>query len=342
MEIDISEKVNRAIQIGLIAIFLLTALASAGVWWWQKDSAYMLLGNATVMGDMVNASVKASGTVTEILVHEGDEVKAGDVVAKLQVKSSPEQIKQLEDALEKAKARLQEILANSRIPAASAERRIGGDTAAAQAALDRAAKDKEKMDGLFAIGAVSAVQQRQATAAYQAALSDLQAARQAASKTAQAGGGEDNGGLLRIAELQVKQAELALSSSKKALQAAEITAPVDGTVSLTEVKAGDAVEAGQIILRVGDANTLWIEALVRPDRIGRIRLGQFVEYTIDGYPGKALKGTVFEITESAEEPAAASEGEKPRKDGIPVKISLPANPDAAIKPGMRVQIKVSI
>lgn len=334
MEVDISDKVNRAVKLALAGVAALAVAGSIGVWQWQRSASYLILKEAAVSGELVNANVKASGKIAEFLVGDGEQVRSGDVIARLNVEVSPEELEQLEAAVQEADARYQALLAK---PAqVSASLSTGGneaEIAAAQAVLDRAAKNKERMDNLFAIGGISAVQHRQAAAEYQSAAEALRAARQS-SRAAQAlSPASDHSGLLQIAQLQLKQAQAALDEGKKQTQASDIIAPVSGVLHYIGVKVGDSVEAGQTILKIGDAANLWLEIDLDETRLTQLKLGQFVEYTIADFPGRTFKGTVFEIAE----PSAADE-----PPVVPVKISLPVNSDVEFMPGMRAEIKIGV
>lgn len=339
MEIDISDKVNKIVRYGFLTVLLLTIVCSGTVWWWQQSHGYLSIHNASIKGVGVNASVKVAGQVTEVVVNDGDMVEAGQTLAKIKIKTSPEQIKQLETAVETAKLRYNELLtrpaqtAVSTAPAASNR----GDTDAAQAALDKAASNKERMDKLFEIGAISAVQRNNADRAYQAAQEALNAAQQTQSMPQEnfvpTNRSQDHAQLLKLAQFQLEQAESALKASKEGEQITPVLAPVAGTVNFTNVKTGEDIEAGQPIFTIGETNNVWVEVQVDEEQIEKIKLGQYVDYDIEAYPGESFKGTIFEI--ASEMP---QDGET--MQGLPVKISLPADTDHTFKAGMKVNIKI--
>lgn len=336
MEIDISNKVNQALKYGIVGIVFLAIIGSVGIWLWQRNHNYITIRNASVTGTMVNTNAKVPGEVIAFLVNEGDMVEVGQAIAKLKVKISPEQIQQLEQAVEGAKARYQDMLTKPAEQVITASAASGGNTEEAEAAVSRAAKNKERMDSLYAIGGISAVQHKQATAAYEAASDALNLARRASVSQPSVQTISQNGKdeLLKIAALQVKQAEIALETNKKNMLATEILSPVDGIIHFTGVQIGDNVDAGQSIAMVGDGNNVWVEMTIDHKQSDRIKLGQFVEYAIADYPGKIFKGTVYEIVN---QPLDDQE-----VNGIPVKVSLPAERDVVVKQGMNVTVKISI
>jgi len=343
VEIDISKKVNRIIQYGMVGILFITVICSGGIWWWQQHQGYLLIHNASVKGMGVNASVKVAGTITEILVNDGDSVEAGKELAKIKINVSPEQIKQLEQAVESAKLRYNDLLTRptETMTTVAPDGDSGqGDAAAAKIALDKAATNKERMDRLFEIGAVSAMQRNNAANAYQAAEEAFNAASQAptSSRTnVQVNNTQDTGQLLKLAKFQVEQAEMALAACTQSEQSTVVIAPVDGVVNYTGVKVGDSIEAGQPIFTVGDASNLWVEVQVDEKQIDKLKLGQFVNYSIEEYPNEIFKGTVFEI---ANQDSNEESQKDEKKQGLPVKISLPIDTDFTFKAGMKVNIKI--
>lgn len=344
MEIDISKKVNKIIQYGMVGILLITVICSGGIWWWQQQQGYLLIHNASVKGVGVNASVKVAGTVTEILVNDGDSVEAGKELAKIKINVSPEQIKQLEQAVESAKLRYNDLLsrpAETMTTVAPASDNEQGDVAAAKIALDKAAANKERMDKLFEIGAVSAVQRNNAANAYQAAEEAFNAASQVPTNSGrsnvQVNNNQDTAQLLKLAKFQVEQAEMALAACTQSEQSTVVIAPVDGIVHYTGVKVGDNIEPGQPIFTVGDASNLWVEVQVDEKQIDKLKLGQFVNYSIEDYPNEIFKGTVFEI---ANQDSNDESQKKEKKQGLPIKVSLPIDTDFNFKAGMKVNIKI--
>ena len=98
--------------------------------------------------------------MTELLVNDGDKVEAGQVIAKMKVVVTPEQIEALQKAYDEAKVNYdtleQQVKASMVVSQPVVTSSSTGNVAAAQARLDAAAANKQKMDKLYSIGAVSA------------------------------------------------------------------------------------------------------------------------------------------------------------------------------------------
>lgn len=102
---------------------------------------------------------------------------------------------------------------------------------------------------------------------------------------------------MQNAELQLKQAQAALDNAKQDAAETDIVAPVAGTVYYAQgIDKGSTVKAGETVASVGNADDIWVEAKVSPDKAAKIRLGQFVSYEIDGHQ---LQGSVQDIQQPA-------------------------------------------
>ncbi|MFA6850405.1 MAG: efflux RND transporter periplasmic adaptor subunit [Selenomonadaceae bacterium] len=360
MEVDISKKVNYFIKYGLIGAVIVAFLCATGVWYYHQHHQYFTVYDAQVASTLVGTKAQTAGTIEKLVVADGDHVEAGDVIAQIKVNITEEQIQQLQQTVDLSKKNLQEVKAGVTVPGPAVNsgggRSGGGDTVAAQAELDRAATALERMNQLYAIGAISAVRRNQAAADYSAAQSALAAAQNTVvsvpSTTYQSSIQEASSPeVIKNAELQVKQAQMALDTAKKNVSATEILAPVAGTVYYTDVAEGSEVKPGQIIVNIGDADKMWLEIHLTADQHSKIRLGEFVSYTIENHK---LQGTIFDLgtaADASDDSDAATEGTSNTEasttstndDGRFIsKISLPTDIDFNLKPGMKGIVKLLI
>ena len=338
MEVDISDKVNRFLKYGLPGLILIAVLSASGVWYYQHSHAYMTIRDAQVTSTLVGAKVRVPGVVTEILVKDGEQVAAGQVLARVKVNVTEDQIRQLQQTVDLSKQNLAALRAGTTTTQPVYSNSGGGGSSAD---VGQAAANLEKMEQLYAMGAVSASKRDEAAAAYAAAQAagspsdtvTYQTVVQPASPQA-----------IRSGELQVKQAEAALESAKKESMATEITAPVAGTAYLTDIAANSEVRAGQTIVNIGDAGNIWLEAYINADKKDKVRLGQFVAYTIDG---KEYQGSILDIQDPVDMGSASANTEGDTEDRlhgnkVTLKISLPAQTDAPWHPGQSATVKISL
>lgn len=316
MEVDITEKVKRVLKFGPLALVELAILCALGVWAYQHSQKGLTVYDAKVASTMVGVKAKADGTVTELVVQDGDHVEAGDVIARVQVKITDEQIAQLAQNAELAKQNLAQVQRGQTVTvpqsAASAPMPVPQSVGNSQAVANARAR-LNRMNELYEMGAISAVKRDQAAAdlaAAEAAATPAPAVSAPAATRYQTMTQPTNPEAVKQAELAVKQAEAALENAKQDAQATEIVAPVSGTVYLgDDIQEGADLKAGATVASIGDASNIWVEARLSPNQKGKIRLGQFVSYTIEG---KKYQGTVLDIVDPADaQPDTAASGSLP-------------------------------
>jgi multidrug resistance efflux pump len=324
----------------LLAIFLAAGVIAGGGWWYYSTK-YVSTDDARIGGTIVTASAKIPGRIVEVLVKEGDSVTYGQLVARIETREIVAQKVQAEAALATAKARYEEITAGAR-PQEIDQARSALDQA--KASLDHAAKNYERMEKLYHDGAISSSQRDSADTTFVIARETYKSAGEKLDLVL-AGSRDET---VRAAAAQVRQAEATLEAAQATYDNATITAPVSGLVALKSVNPGEVVAAGQALFTIADLQDVWVSARIEETKIGKLKPGQQVEYTVDGYPGRTFTGTVYEIGAAANSvfaliPTENSSGNFTKvTQRIPIKISLPKDSDVVFRPGMSVIIKVHI
>ena len=330
MEVDVTEKAKNFIRFGLIGLIVLAALAGGGLYLYQHSNRGFVVSDAMVVGSESVITAKGDGKITEVLVQDGDYVEEGTVIARVESKITPEDIAQLEQNVQLAQqsyAQLQKGTTTvAQAPAAPVV-----DSGAQQRAANAYAR-MQRMNELFSMGAISAAKRDEAAAAYAAAQAAANAAP-AAAAAPQTTVIPTSPEVLKQAELQVKQAEIALANAKNDQQATEIVATASGVISLADGLAADSeLKNEQEVARIQASNDAWLEAKLTENQAAKVRLGEFVNYEIDGHK---LQGTVKDIAAPEND---ESESDQSKSLTI-VKISLPADPSFTIKSGMSGKIE---
>lgn len=301
---------------GLVGLILIAVLCAGGIYYYQHQHKYFNVYDAQVTSSLVAAKVHGNAVITEKVVEDGEHVEAGDVIAHVQSTVTDEQIANLEQTVALSQRNLDEIKKGQTVtvavpspapaPAASAPRSSGSSQSVASAE-----SRMNRMNELFEMGAISAVQRDAAVSAYHAAVA-------AASSSAPAASAPSSSPAVRYqtttqppdpkavqnAELQLKQAQAALDNAKQDAAETDIVAPVAGTVYYAQgIDEGSTVKAGETVASVGNADDIWIEAKVSPDKAAKIRLGQFVSYEIEGHQ---LQGSVQDIQQPVKKDDQAS------------------------------------
>lgn len=87
--------------------------------------------------------------------------------------------------------------------------------------------------------------------------------------------------------------------AQQQLQRTEIRAPFDGIVSERQVSNGDTAQIGKELIKVIDPSGMRFEGLISADAVSQIKLGQKVNFRINGYPGQIFNGVVKRINPQA-------------------------------------------
>ncbi len=330
MEVDISDKVQSVIKYGFVVLLSAAFLCAGIVWFYQSKHRTLSLVESEVAGPLVQVRARAAGTIIELSVNDGETVQRGQVLAKIKVKVSPEQIKQLEENLALSRRNLEELRAGVVTVQPVYSGGAGDENARAR---------YERMQQLFEMGAVSARERDEAEAAYEASAS----AGAVSYQTVTLPGSPE---VIRRAELQVRQAEAALNAAQQASGATEVISPVEGVAYLAEVKEESEIHPGEVIFRVGDTDRLWLESYVDPVYTDLLYIGQKVSYTLNGHDFLGNVTEIIEPKENDEKNAPqGTEGVQPENihgNKLTVRISIPSHDDVLVRPAERTTAKIAL
>ena len=99
-----------------------------------------------------------------------------------------------------------------------------------------------------------------------------------------------------IAESRVASARAVLAAAETQLQEAQVRAPFAGQIGTVSVRPGELAVPGQVLLMLGDTNTLRVETTdLRETDVTRLQLGMPAEVTFDALPNRKFQGTVSRI-----------------------------------------------
>lgn len=342
------------IIVRLVMIFLLIGIVGGG-WWWYLSTKYVSTDDARIGGTIVSVSAKIPGRIIEVLVKEGEQVKAGQAVARIDGREIAAQQAQAKAGVAVAKAKYEELVAGSR-PQEIGQARFTVDQAQAsveqaRANLDNAAKNYDRMQALYQQGAISSSQIDNAQTAYAVAKEVLRASQEGVNVAGEklnlsvSGTREE---AIRGADAQLKQAEAALEAVAVLGDYTTIVSPVAGTVALKSVNPGEVVAAAQPLFSIVDLSDVWVITRIEETKLAKIKVGQKAEYTIDGYPGQKFEGAVYDVGTAANSvfaliPTENSSGNFTKvTQRVGVKITLPKEGDLVFRPGMSAVVKIHL
>ncbi len=98
------------------------------------------------------------------------------------------------------------------------------------------------------------------------------------------------------AKSELQQAQAAAMAAQQRLTELTIVAPLDGVVLRKDGEVGEVVQAGEVLLWVGQDRPYWVTAEVDEEDVPRVEPGQRALMTSDAFPGQVLEGKVARIT----------------------------------------------
>ena len=223
--------------------------------------------------------------VSEVLVKEGDRVKAGQLLIKLDEAEAQSQL---------AHARAQEQAAEADM---SAIRRGGSQEeiltnqsgiAKAKTELDAAQRNLEALKKLQTTGAASAGEVEEAQNRMTRAQADLKLLQE--KSTARYSGPE-----VARAQAAVTDARAAVAAAEDIVRHANVVSPNTGIVYSVPVKKGAFVNSGDLLVQVADLEKMQVHAFVDEPEIGKLRVGQKITLTWDAIPGRTWTGEVSHV-----------------------------------------------
>ena len=220
----------------------------------------------------VKMSPDISGEIVELNVAEGDSVKKGQVLARIYADIYATQRDQASAIVNQQQAQVANV-------SASIE--------AIRAQLDQAKKTYDMQKQLFDEKVISQSEFNTADAAYKSAQANLNAAKQN----------------IRGSQAGVQSARAALSKANKDISRAALVSPMEGVVSLLNVKKGERVVgsslmAGTEMMRIADLRKIEVRVDVGENDIPKIHLGDSATVEVDAYNNRKFKGIVTQIASS--------------------------------------------
>jgi membrane fusion protein YbhG len=280
----------------LLALPVVVVALAAGVWWATRDHAdtgdeLVLHGNIDIR--QVELAFNASGRVDQVLVHEGDRVTKGQLLARLdttRMKLALDQAKALADAQRAQVAKLKAGSRPEEIKRAAAERDV-----ARAAAVDARQVYQRQVD-LVARHFVSQQQADSAKNALNAAQERLKAAEEAY-RLARLGPRKED---IAAAEASLAAQDAAVAGLEHDISEGELHAPDAGIIENRVLEPGDMASPQKSAFTLALTDPVWARVYLPEAALGRIPPGAHATITSDSHPNAKIAGWVGYISPTAE------------------------------------------
>jgi HlyD family secretion protein len=283
----------------LIVTLVVVAAVTGGLIWWflqrtNEGQDLVLHGNIDLR--QVDLAFNNSERIAAVLVQEGDHVRRGQVLARLDTSRLEPQLAQVEAQAAAQKQVVQRLRAGSR-PEEIAQARANVESAKADAANARA--QYERWQSAAAISGGRAVRQQDvdnAKTALQVAEAKLVVAQRVLD-LALAGPRKEE-----IAENEARfhanEAQAALL--RRQLADSQLLAPVDAVVRTRVMEPGEMASPQKPVFSLAVTDPKWARVYVSEPDLGKVRPGMAAAVMVDSFPKRRFEGWVGFISPVAE------------------------------------------
>ncbi len=305
---DAASTNRRSRRRGLIVslgTLLIAAAFFLGLHYLAFNFTHETTDDAFIDGPIVAIAPKVAGQVKSVFVVANQPVKAGDPLIEIEPQDFEAALGQKSAALTAAQANVELLVATfgmlkAQVDAAEATARQSEAQAVASAATARRAElDLQRAQELIGQKTISPAEFDSAKATAEEAKANLKAAQeQTASDQAKV---TQNNAELTAARKAVEradalkhQSDVDVQTAKLNLSYTHVVAPQAGWVTRKSVEKGDYLQVGQRIMALVSKD-VWVTANFKETQLGRLRVGQPVEISVDSLDGRKFRGHVESI-----------------------------------------------
>jgi membrane fusion protein, multidrug efflux system len=315
------------------------AIVAVGAgWWWLQGGRYVSIDDAYVRAAKLAVTDDISGIVGEVAVHEGQHVKKGDLLFRLQDR-------QVQIALAGAKANLAQTALMLEAMKRDYQRMLSDvDVRQAQMQSDQASFDR--FASLIKGGGVTRSEYDDSRFKLAGDKASLESLKQQAEVQLARLGGNTNVDVTTMP--QYLQARAQVDEEQRQLDHALVHAPFSGIVTNVEAtQPGMYLTAANAAFGLISDEHIWVEANPKETELTWVKPGDPVSVTVDTYPGHVWHGSVESIAPaSASEfsvlPAQNSSGNWVKVvQRLPVRVTVDRQPgDPELRAGMSVEAEI--
>lgn len=286
----------------------------------------------------VKISPDISGEITELNVQEGDSVKKGQILARIYADIYSIERDRAAAGVNQSQAQVMQ----SQAQAANSEMALQG----LKTNMEQAQRTYDMQKRLFDEKVISQNEFNVAEAALRTAAANYKAAVE---------GLKGSAASIKSAQASAQSARANLQKTNKDLSRTAVVAPMDGVVSLLNVKKGEKVVgnsmmAGTEMLRVADMQKIEVRVDVSENDIPKVKIGDSAIVEVEAYSDKKFKGVVTQISSSNNGAAALAATANTSTDVTNYKVYIRILPESYMdligkgsfpfRPGMSANVDI--
>ena len=333
-----SRRLNRALLRPLLMLGGILVVAIASGAYWLTGGRYVSIDDSYVRAAKETIATDVSGIVAAVPVHEGQHVKKGDVLLRLDPR-------QFQIAVDGARANLGGI--GSDLDAMKVDyKRMLREVEVRQSQVQSDQADFDRMANLVKSGGVTRSEYDNSRFKLAADQQAVMALKEAAGVQLAKLGGDPDVDIHTMADY--RQARAKLEEAQRELDHTVIYAPFDGIVTQVDtVQPGMYLAASTAAFGIVSTQDVWVEANPKETELTWVKPGDPVDVTVDTYPGRTWKAEVESIapnsgSEFSVLPAQNTSGNWVKVvQRIPVRIRVERKDgDPELRAGMSVEAEI--
>ncbi len=319
-------RLTQLLSAGTLGLALSTSIA-------QAADALTLYGNIDIR--QVNLAFRDMGRINDIRVHEGDPVKAGEVLAELDQTRFLDTVRKAENAVAAQKEIVAKLLAGTRPQKIQQARER---VAAAKAGVRLAEITLKRIRSVEKKGYVPPEKLDEAQAKYNQAVANLAAAEAGFNLALEGPRPQD----IAAAKYKLASMEAELALAKRVLQDSKLIAPANGVVENRVLEPGDIASPQAPALILALNNPVWARAYLPEPELGKVREGMRAWIESDSFPGKRFAGWVGFISPTAQFTPQPVQTPSVRTT-LSYRVRIYAcNPEGELRLGMPVTVQIPL
>ena len=301
----------------------------------KKEDEGIISSTGTIESVNVTVSSKVAGQIDALNFKEGDRIKEGDLLLSIDHDLLDIQLRQAQAGVDLAQAQYN-LVKNG---ATKNDIKIQSDLVEqARINLDAAKTDRDRTENLYKENSITKQQYDNALSRYDLAAAQYQTAKDNLTKIKNITRPED----IESARANLNKAISAYDLLKQNISDCSVYAPVNGIISKKFVEKGEIVNPQSSLLKISDLETVNLMIYVSETELGKVKLNETADVTVDAYKDKVYKGKVIFISPEAEfTPKNIQTKDERTKLVFGVKLEIP-NPQFDLKPGMPADAKLYI
>jgi len=321
-------------------VILLAAAIAAGVYLYPRLTKKPVPTNQLTLSGNIEAheslvSFRVQGRIVELPVEEGQQVKQGALLARLEDADFKQKVKIDEASVAVRESNLSLTLAGTRDQEVKALQQTVLD---AQADLAQKKADNDRAQQLFGKDEISAQDRDLAATALKRSTANVAAAQQRYNEAVEGSRKED----IALARANLVQATANLGLSRINETYTTLRAPSTGVVTVRQAELGEVVSPGSPVITLADLDHIWLRAYIAETDLGKIHWGQEASITTDTYPGMQYHGRISFISPDAEFTPKSVQTYAERVTLVyRIKIDID-NPNHELKPGMPADARIEL